>query len=270
MTDPMDDVPEPVPHARPVCSRCNEVHVTRFGTPACVAHSKATGDACRNAPVTGATVCRRHGAAKGTRIRTAADRRIEEGRVAGEIGLLLDQVDVPEQHPLDGLLEAVHRAGNMARALEVLVRQLDQDPSVTVEIDEGPRGGETRRTIVLNNPLYGPDHLGDGKPHVLVEMLAKWTELHAKATKLALDAGIDERRLELAHGQAEIMATVLRTLVRHIETDVIAELLAAMPSEARSAGQALWQERWPKAARAALETMRTKEVLVLDRKEVQT
>lgn len=256
---PMDAEPAPNPDGRPPCPRCHQAHVTRWGTPSCVAHSKATGDPCRNAPVRGTTVCRPHGAAKGTRIRTAADRRVELARVDGQIGQLLDEVDVPDQHPLDGLLEAVHRAGNMARALEVLVRQLDEQPDVTIEIDEGPRGGETRRTVVTNSPLYGPDHLGDGKPHVLVEMLARWTELHARASKLALDAGIDERKLELVQGQAQIVAGVIRSLIGRIDVDVIGELLALMPTEARATAQALWRERWPVAVRAALEAISTQE-----------
>lgn len=259
MTAPMDDAGAPDPHVRPVCDRCHRVHVTRFGTPACVAHSKATGDACRNAPVSGTTVCRRHGAAKGTRIRAAADRRVAQVRLDGEIGQLLDLVDIPNQHPLDGLLEAVHRAGNMARAFEVLVRQLDEQPAVEVEIDEGPRGGETRRTIVTNNPLYGPDHLGDGKPHVLVAELARWTELHAKASKLALDAGIDERKLAIDRGQAEILAGVIRALVNRIDLDVIRQLLDAMPADARATGEALWRERWPIAVRASLEAVNPQE-----------
>lgn len=173
------------------CPKCGEIHVTHHGRPSCSAHISSgprKGLPCRKAPVTGADKCATHGLAKGTPARAAVERRTEEDRIATKVGELLTQVAIHDQHPIDGLLEAVNRTGNIARILHHLAGDLDLRPQLGVSPDG---------TIGLTDALYGPDHNLDGRPHVLLDMLRVWTELHAKACKLALDAGIDERRLQL-------------------------------------------------------------------------
>jgi hypothetical protein len=179
------------------CPKCGEIHVTHHGRPSCSAHISSgprKGLPCRKAPVTGADKCATHGLAKGTPARAAVERRTEEDRIATKVGDLLDQVAIHDQHPIDGLLEAVDRTGNIARILARLANDLDLRPQLGVSPDG---------TIGIGAALYGPDHNLDGRPHVLMEMLRVWTELHAKACKLALDAGIDERRLQLEENEVD-------------------------------------------------------------------
>lgn len=162
----------------------------RDGKPTCTAHIKRgdrKGQPCLQYPKDGLTVCRVHGGGA-PQVRAAGERRAEQDRIATKVGELLDQVAVHDQHPIDGLLEAVHRTGNIARILATLANDLDLRPQL---------GVDEHGNVSLGDAIYGPDHNLDGRPHVLMDMLRVWTELHAKACKLALDAGIDERRLQL-------------------------------------------------------------------------
>ncbi len=165
---------------------------------------KCTGEVrrrpCRQAPRVGQQVCNAHGGRSGQAL-AAAGNRIELDRIAGQVAELLDQFDQPDEHPLDGLLAVVRRTGAMCRVLEHLVRGLDLHPTV---VDDN---GDTHVTV--RPALYGPDHNLDGKPHVLVEMLRVWTADHAKACKLALDAGVDERRLRLEEAEIDQLFVAL-------------------------------------------------------------
>lgn len=171
------------------CPKCGLVH-QRDGKATCTAHirrGERQGQPCLQYPKEGVPVCRMHGGGA-PQVRAAGERRQEQDRIATKVGELLEQVAVHDQHPIDGLLEAVNRTGNIARILHHLANELDLRPQLGVSPDG---------TIGIGAALYGPDHNLDGRPHVLMDMLRVWTDLHAKACKLALDAGIDERRLQL-------------------------------------------------------------------------
>lgn len=160
---------------------------------------------CRQAPRIGQQVCNAHGGRSPQAI-AATEQRAELDRIAGQVAELLDHYDQPDEHPLEGLLAVVRRTGAMVRVLEHLVRGLDLHPIVSVEVvgDGYNAGGDTgERWRTENNALYGADSKGDGKPHVLVEMYRVWTADHAKACKLALDAGVDERRLRLEEAEVD-------------------------------------------------------------------
>lgn len=187
------------------CPKCGQVH-QRDGKATCTAHIKRgdrKGQPCLQYPKAGVPCCRVHGG--GTKAAIAAgERRVEQDRIATKVGELLTQVAIHDQHPIDGLLEAVDRTGNIARILARLANDLDLRPQLGVSDTGG---------IGLTDALYGPDHNLDGRPHVLMEMLRVWTELHAKACKLALDAGIDERRLQLEETEVDqLMEAVMAGL----------------------------------------------------------
>lgn len=173
---------------------------------------------CRSYPRIGQTKCHAHGG-NTPQAEAAAYRRTTETEAlvaAGKLAELLDLNDPDDLHPIDGLLEAVRRSVRMARALDTMVRGLDLYPEVGFEIvgDGLHLGGDTGlRWISTNQPLFGPDHQGDGRPHVLIDMLRVWTELAAKACKLALDAGIDERRLQMEEAETDqLLGAVMRAL----------------------------------------------------------
>jgi hypothetical protein len=151
---------------------------------------RSDGTPCAGYAIVGGTVCRAHGGAA-AQVRTAADQRSTLARVEGQVVALLDALEVEAVHPLDGLLEAVQRAGGMMRLLGQLLGRLH----IT---DNG--SGEA---------LYGPDHLGNARPHVLLALYGQWVDRYARACKLALDAGVDERMLRLAESDADRLFTAI-------------------------------------------------------------
>lgn len=199
----------------------------------CTATSRS-GERCKRWAIKGGRVCRSHGGAA-PQVRAAAERRLEQDRIAGEVSELLDRFDIPDEHPLEGLISVVRSTGRMMRALESLVRSLDLRPDVLVDVvgDGLERGGDTGlRFETTNDPLYGPDHKGDGKPHVLVEMWRTWSEQYARVCKLALDAGVDERRLQMEAAEvdtlyAATMKALMAAEVSSAQQNVFAQALAA-------------------------------------------
>lgn len=168
----------------------------------CTARAKATGTRCRAPAIRGGTVCIRHGGAA-PQVRRKARERLERQALDGEVGALLAELGVDDVHPLDALLDSVSQAHAMARLLGTLVAGLGPHP------ENGTAG------------LYGPDHLGDGRPHALVEMHRRWVEMAARTSKLALDAGVEARRVALEERMVTEMVDVVQTVVAGF-----AELLA--------------------------------------------
>lgn len=168
--------------------------------PRCTAKNRR-GVQCGNSAVPGATVCRLHGGAA-PQVRRAAARRLQATHLEGSIGAMLAELeaDALDVSPVAVLLEQVARTHAMVQVLGALVGELD--PTRAAEAAElmGTTSGR----------LYGRNHLGDGAPHVLVEMYATWIDRATRASKLACDAGVEERLVALAEDQAKLMAEVMR------------------------------------------------------------
>ena len=169
----------------------------------CTALSQQSGERCRRRAIKGGTVCAVHGGGA-PQVRAAARRRLERERLDGEIGRLLDELEMEhaERHPIEVLIDAVTRSSAMVEVLGSLVGRLDATPASLPAQDIGTGG---RR-----GALYGRDHLGDGRPHVLMVMYREWVEIAAKMAKMALEAGVDERRVRLAEQHGAVISDVLR------------------------------------------------------------
>lgn len=120
--------------------------------------------------------------------RAAAARRVEEARIDGEVGALVqlavEELGSPEDvDPLEAVMAALYRARVMARVYGWLHAGLAARPDAAAD---GTRP----------DALYGPDHLGDARPHALEMALRHWTTEEARIGKLAIDAGIETLRLE--------------------------------------------------------------------------
>lgn len=101
--------------------------------------------------------------------------------------------------PGDALLEMCHEAAFNVAYLRQRVGELD-----------------TQKTAIGDpSDIYGPTFhatgraTGEGKKHVLVQMYDEERERLAKFSKLAIDAAIAERRLELAEIEALRLAQVI-------------------------------------------------------------
>lgn len=173
-------------HNAAPCTRCGEVHK------GCTGHTKngkRAGRPCGKPPVSGADCCDTH-LNGGVRAEQAV-KRFEFAQSEGKIAELLREADIPNQHPLDGLLEVVRHAGGMMRMLHVMVSGLDDEPGL-----EWYKDAEGIEHIHWNNnSLYGVDHNSDQAPHVLVLLYEKWASIYGRACKMALDANIDERMI---------------------------------------------------------------------------
>lgn len=152
---------------------CTEDHVTRHGLPACVAHKKSTGKACKASPVRGATVCSKHGGQIGAIKRNAAA-RVAEAEVVRTLGEVMADHERPDEHPLAALLDASRRHAAMTRALEEMVT--------------------VYRATGHDDQLQAA--LG------LYERIAR---LSAQVSKTVLDANLEERLARVTEAQAEIM-----------------------------------------------------------------
>lgn len=174
----------------------------------CKAKSSRSGEQCQRVAMPGATVCATHGG-RAPQVQRAARRRLEEQELRRKLVDLLDDIDPTDTDlsAADVLEQALGRAHEMASLLGAIVHQLSPGFDAS-KLDES-----TRQALAL----WGPDHLGDGAPHVASEMLAKWNAQAAQLAKMALDAGIDERRAQLAEriteAQGQQLADVLRSVI---------------------------------------------------------
>jgi hypothetical protein len=178
----------------------------------------------------GADVCPQHG--RGKHIVEAAARRYKFAQQEGEIANLLREADLPNQHPLDGLLEVVRHTGAMMRVLSGLCAQLEETGEVSVHYDEK----DQPHYRMVNNAIVGVNHDGDGAAHVLVLLYEKWSGLYMRACKTALDANIDERmvRNATATGDAFLSAFTVALNEAQLQPDQSARLSKALARELRS------------------------------------
>lgn len=196
--------PKWMPDGESKCPKCGSLHwLTR--KPACRAHNKHGGP-CGRPPIVGGVTCTTHGGTSKV-VRDAGKRRAHRAFIEGKVAQLLEECDMPAQHPLDGLLEVVRHSGAMMRLLAGLVGELAVHPS---EATESWSMGEDGELIIRKEgALYGPNHLGDAEPSILVELYGLWSDRYAKACKLALDANIDERLVRNAESTSEVLFSAI-------------------------------------------------------------
>jgi hypothetical protein len=205
-------------HNGTTCDECGGKHISRFGGSGCNGHLRRAGKkvACTNPPINGGTVCQVHGG-RLPQIKAAADRRVGFAAAAGQVAELLRECDLPDQHPIDGLLEVVRHTGGMMRIIAMLCGQLDLDPG-EVKLHFSENGDATRHTA-SDDGLYGYDHTGDQAQHVLVIMYGQWADRYARACKLALDANIDERLVRNAESTTEVLYQAIGRALNKADLD---------------------------------------------------
>ncbi|MFN2347830.1 MAG: hypothetical protein ABR616_19220 [Dermatophilaceae bacterium] len=219
-----------------ICERCGKIHVTRTGAPSCSGH--LTSDRtkpCKKNPIAGHHVCRTHGGAlKKTQI--AAQERLALMAAEGEIADLMRECDIPEQHPIDGLLEVVRISGSMMRLLTIKVGELKEDPQVSEVLVEGYRGELSTKKIATDDAFWGVNASGDMVPHTYVGLLRVWTERYERACKTALEAGIEERRIQLAEDTTETFFSALTKAITVVglEPSARSALHSALAAELRN------------------------------------
>jgi len=144
-------------------------------------------------------------------------------RHGGDVAELLAALDIPDLHPMDGLLEAVRLSGSMMRMFQVLVGELPEKPTFETRLVDGIL------TDVVVSGIWGYDHNADQAPHVLMNLLTMWTDRYTRSCKMALDAGIDERMVRNAETTS---ATFLAAFDRALKTVNLTEVQRIAVSQA--------------------------------------
>ena len=185
-----------------VCPKCNAEHRAWDGRVACKAHRKRTGEPCRSFPVTGTTVCAKHGGCiPATRRRGA--QRAALAKIEKTVGDMLREHDVPDQHPIEALQEIARRSGAMSRSLEQQIAAMRADGEIA--------------------PL-------------LMSQYERFTRLCAQVNTMALQSGIDVLRAQQTQEMVDDVYACLKTALYRtsLSPDQIDELRKALAVEFRA------------------------------------
>lgn len=200
------------------CPQCKLEHKTADGKVSCDGHRRKLRpyQPCRAHPIEGGHVCPLHGG-KIPAVQASAIKRLAYAEGEGEVAKMLRQLDMPDQHPIEGLLEVVRHSGGMFRLIGQLCAKLKLEPEdIGIAINE--KTGEVTKWT-KDTALYGYDHTGDQAPHVLLLLYKHWAEVYARACKLALDANIDERLVRNAEHTSQAMFTAVQRAISDTDMD---------------------------------------------------
>lgn len=163
----------------------------------CTAHSKRSGEQCRNKAIVGGNTCRMHGGAADQVQRRAVRRAAEETarRAVDTYGLPRD-ID-----PATALLEEVHRTAGHVTWLAGKVADLEGGDLVW---------GITESTDKAATAFPGTDEKRTARPSVWLDLYQRERAHLVRVSKTALDAGISERLVRLAEQQGAMLAEVIR------------------------------------------------------------
>lgn len=168
----------------------------------CSATSKQTGKRCRRPRTPGHRVCWYHGSPS-PQSRKAAARRLAEAKLVKEQSALLAELgeDYAELPPHEILVASVHQAWLRAALFEFYASE-QAEP-------------------------WGADHLGDHRPTAAEEGLRYWSTEASRRAKLAVDAGVDAKRVELEERTVGALVERMRAFAGAMLELVAAQLGAA-------------------------------------------
>lgn len=180
--------------------------------PRCVAHVKARaperaerrGQPCSNRPVTGSDVCGVHGG-RAPQTKGAAAVRVADGKARAAVAAFGLPRDVS---PTEALLEEVQwAAGHVAWFRDVIA---------------AAEGG-----LRLDTTAEG---------RALVDLYGQERDRLVRISKVTLDAGVEERRVQLAESQGALVAGVIRRILVRLNLSPEQEVLVGtvVPSELRA------------------------------------
>lgn len=172
------------------------------GTPRYCTHKKRDGSPCKRSPVEGTTICRAHGAGA-SHIQKARTAKLELATVRRALDLL-DLPLQPNESPQEILLQSVASAHRQRAFLEQLL--------MSVKMEDLERLGEV--------PFPGQRIVPGARAEVIMRLLGEATKNAARTSKLALDAGLEERLVNLAEKQALAMVRVVQGTVEKLAIEL--------------------------------------------------
>lgn len=188
----------------------------------CTAKSSRSGKRCKKAKAHGTDVCATHGAGA-PQVKAAGQRRREEAaaRAAVETYGLPVEID-----PHDALLQEVHRTAGHVAWLGNIVRDLERDDLVWGTTELAERSGSE----------WGTAHIEKSGPNVWLDLYQRERAHLVKVAKTAIDAGIDERRVQLAEQQGQLIVQVIRATLADLGVEVTPDVAAKVGRHLRSVG----------------------------------
>lgn len=162
----------------------------------CVATTR-NGARCKQYAIHGGTVCRHHGGSV-KRVKRAAARRVALQGITREAARLGQHLDVD---PLQAIVEMVREAAGNVAAYRLGIDGLG------IEVAADGSG------VAFPSSYDDKGKRDPALAHILVEMYNGERERLVRFSKMALDAGIEVKRLELAQEQASRVADAIRAAV---------------------------------------------------------
>lgn len=190
---------------RASCPKCGQAHTRCAGHPT---HGPLRP--CMAWPPAGGKVCWKHGGAAKAHL-AKARRTLALAKVSAEMSRLGVGIEVD---PADALLAMVYESAGAVSFLRSEVAALATHPTLRhVELvdDDGEATGHSVQVVTPG--LYGPDHLGDARRHILVSMYDAERSRLAGFCRLAIAGGVEERRVTLAERQAGQIAGVIMAVL---------------------------------------------------------
>lgn len=180
----------------------------------CKARRSQTGEPCRKVPMRGQDVCASHGG-RAPQAKAAAERRMAQVRAAKYV----ETFGLPREiDPRDALLEEVYRT---AGAIDWLHAQiLDLDPDAVV-------WGKTDEVSKTATEYEGVDTTYAAAVNMWVQLWQAERKHLVDVSKAAINAGIEERRVQLAEQQGALLASVIKGVLGDL--DLTPEQAAAAP-----------------------------------------
>ena len=156
---------------------------------------RSNGEACRNRPMRGQSVCRKHGGAS-PQARAAAGRRLAAAEWGRSFGSPAEGGD-----PAETVLDEIRWASGHVAWLRQRVQETEPEAlvwGVESEVDKG--SGE----------FPGVDVTSSSKANAWVRLYGEERDRLIRMCKIAHDMGIAERHVELAERIGGLMADLLR------------------------------------------------------------
>ena len=211
-----------------------------------------TGNPCKRQAIIGGTVCASHGG-RAPQVQRAAARRLALGEALAELDRLGRPIDID---PSEAMLEMVREAAGNVAFLRSRVQELDQLTRESREAEEALvallGGGSEAREVSARSPagIYGrvdPRNFR-AERHVLVAMYDDERERLVRWAKACRDAGVDERRVQLAEDTGRMIADVLRGAL----AGALSVVVALLEPEQASAVREAWSAEVPAIVRAEI------------------
>lgn len=212
------------PNPDGTCGTCSEVHTRCAGHK----HQRRGGGPCMQYPIPGGTVCARAHGGNAKQVRAAAQARLTKATQEKAMAEALAEAfagNPPDIDPAEAMLFAVATKYAEVVYLRGQVARLDEADlvwGVTKTKDGGDDCGETR----------------EAKPNIWWAMLRTAEEQLVKFAAAARAAGCDERRVQLAESQADLVADAIRQIIDglHLTTEQAQLVPELVPRVLRAIG----------------------------------